>query len=59
MDLESFDKMKRFENGEVDVMGSSSTVDLELDVLEPSTGVGKSFSQPIFYDGLTFAGRPP
>jgi general L-amino acid transport system substrate-binding protein len=44
--------------GSVDVLSRLTTVTLSSDILEPITGVGFSFSQPIFYDGLTFGGIP-
>ena len=59
IDLETFDRLARFENGDVDILASGESVDLETDVLESTSGVGKTFSQPTFYDGLTFAGRAP
>jgi hypothetical protein len=46
-------------NGDVDVLSRLTTVTASRDILEPTAGVGFSFSQPHFYDGLTFGGIPP
>jgi len=45
--------------GQVDVLSRITTVTLARDVNEPDAGVGFSFSQPDFYDGLSFGGIPP
>ena len=43
---------------EVDVLSRITTVTLSRDVNETAVGVGFSFSQPTFYDGMTFGGVP-
>ena len=58
-DLSATERFQALEAGDVDVLSRLTTDNLERDVLEPSTGVGFSFSQPDFYDGLTFGGIPP
>ena len=44
-------------NDDVDML-SVVPKNLENDVKEPVTNVGYSFTKPVFYDGLYFAGRP-
>lgn len=58
-DLPAADRFVALENGDVDVLSRLTTVTLSRDINEPSAGVGFSFSQPNFYDGLTFGGVPP
>jgi general L-amino acid transport system substrate-binding protein len=58
-DLSGAERFERLQNGDVDVLSRITTANLERDVLEPSTGVGFSFSLPTFYDGLTFGGQAP
>jgi general L-amino acid transport system substrate-binding protein len=58
-DLSASDRFIALAEGEVDVLSRLTTVTLERDILEPSAGVGFTFSQPNFYDGLIFGGIPP
>lgn len=58
-DLPASERFEALDNGNVDVLSRLTTVTLSRDINEPSTGVGFSFSQPYFYDGLTFGGIPP
>jgi hypothetical protein len=58
-DLPASERFQALQDGDVDVLSRLTTVTLSRDVLEPNTGVGFSFSQPKFYDGLTFGGIPP
>ena len=58
-DLSASDRFLTLAEGDVDVLSRLTTVTVERDILEPSTGVGFAFSQPNFYDGLTFGGIPP
>ena len=44
--------------GDVDVLSRITTYTLERDVFEPTTMQGFMFSQPVFYDGLSFGGVP-
>ena len=57
--LSATDRFIALQQGDVDVLSRITTVTLERDVLEPSTGQGFSFAQPNFYDGLSFGGIPP
>lgn len=59
IDLPATTRFQALQNGDVDVLSRLTTVTLARDVLEPNTAVGFSFSQPNFYDGLTFGGIPP
>jgi len=45
--------------GEIDVLSRITTITMERDVREPSTGVGFSYSLPTFHDEIHFSGRPP
>jgi hypothetical protein len=58
-DLPASERFQALQNGDVEVLSRLTTLTLSRDVLEPNTGVGFSFSQPNFYDGLTFGGIPP
>jgi hypothetical protein len=58
-DLPASVRFQELQEGKVDVLSRLTTVTLSRDVKEPATGVGFQFSQPNFYDGLTFAGVPP
>ncbi|CAB9520747.1 Putative amino-acid ABC transporter-binding protein YhdW [Seminavis robusta] len=44
--------------GKVDVLSRITTYNFERDVSEPTSMTGFSFSQPVFYDGLSFGGLP-
>jgi len=57
--LPATDRFVALATGQVDVLSRITTVTLSRDVNEPSSGVGFSFSQPDFYDGLSFGGIPP
>jgi general L-amino acid transport system substrate-binding protein len=57
-DLPASERFQSLQNGEVDILSRLTTVNLLRDVLEPNTGVGFSFTQPNFYEGLTFGGIP-
>jgi ABC-type amino acid transport substrate-binding protein len=56
-DLTEAERFVKLQNGDVDVLSRITVATLEGDVLEPSTGVGFSYSQPTFYDGLAFGGE--
>jgi ABC-type amino acid transport substrate-binding protein len=56
-DLSESERFVKLQNGDVDVLSRITVATLQADVLEPSTGVGFSFSQPTFYDGLAFGGE--
>ncbi|CAB9530944.1 Putative amino-acid ABC transporter-binding protein YhdW [Seminavis robusta] len=43
-------------HGKVDVLSRITTYSFERDVQEPTSMTGFSFSQPVFYDGLSFGG---
>lgn len=58
-DLSAAQRFNALADGDVDVLSRITTVTLARDVLEPSAETGFSFSQPNFYDGLSFGGRPP
>jgi general L-amino acid transport system substrate-binding protein len=57
-DLPASVRFFELQQGAVDVLSRITTVTLERDVREPNVGVGFSFSQPTFYDGMTFGGVP-
>ena len=59
IDLAASERFQSLQNGEVDLLSRLTTVTLERDVLESTTGVGFSFTQPNFFDGLSFGGIPP
>jgi ABC-type amino acid transport substrate-binding protein len=58
-DLSASVRFQALEQGDVDVLSRLTTDTLHGDVREPTTGTGFAFSQPDFYDGLTFGGIPP
>lgn len=58
-DLSASERFIALGSGDVDVLSRLTTVTLERDVNEPATGQGFTFTQPNFYDGLTFGGIPP
>ena len=58
-DLPASERFQALASGDVDVLSRLTTLTLSRDVNESTTGEGFSFSQPNFYDGLTFGGTPP
>jgi len=58
-DLSASERFIALANGDVDVLSRLTTVTLSRDVNEDATGQGFHFSQPNFYDGMTFGGIPP
>ena len=58
-DLSATERFIALENGTVDLLSRITTDNFQRDVDEPTTGVGFSFSQINFYDGLLFGGIPP
>lgn len=58
-DLPASERFQALQDGTVDVLSRLTTVTLSRDVKETATNVGFQFSQPNFYDGLTFGGIPP
>lgn len=58
-DLPATERFVALQNGNVDVLARITTLTLERDVFEPNAGAGLTFSQPNFYDGLSFGGIPP
>lgn len=57
--LPATDRFLALAEGRVDVLCRITTITEERDNLEPSANVGFTFSQPNFYDGLSFGGIPP
>ena len=53
------DRFTALQSGRVDVLARVSTITMERDVLEPTTGSGFTFSTPNFHDEIRFAGTPP
>jgi len=51
------DRFVKLNNGDVDMLASTTTVTLERDVKEPTTGQGFAFSTPMFHDQIRFVGR--
>jgi ABC-type amino acid transport substrate-binding protein len=58
VDLPATERFQALKNGDVDLLSRITTLTLQRDVQEPTTGVGFEFTSPIFYDGLTFGGIP-
>jgi ABC-type amino acid transport substrate-binding protein len=58
VDLLATDRFLALANGEIDLLSRITTVTLERDVQEPTTGEGFTFSLPVFYDHLAFGGIP-
>jgi hypothetical protein len=58
-DLSASERFVALAGGDVDVLPRLTTVTLERDVNESTTGQGFHFTQPNFYDGMTFGGIPP
>jgi ABC-type amino acid transport substrate-binding protein len=56
-DLPASERFVALQNGDVDLLSRLTTVTLSRDIREPATQAGFSFSQPNFYDGLTFGGK--
>lgn len=59
IDLPASERFKALQNSSVDLLSRLTTVTLSRDIREAGTEVGFAFSQPNFYDGLTFGGIPP
>ena len=57
--LPATDRFQVLSSGLVDVLSRITTHTFERDVFEPSAQVGFTFSNPNFYDGLSFGGIPP
>lgn len=57
--LPATERFKTLQEGGVDLLARITTVTMERDVYEPNAEAGFSFSQPNFYDGLSFGGIPP
>jgi ABC-type amino acid transport substrate-binding protein len=53
------DRFVALQEGRVDVLARVSTITMERDVSEPTTGKGFTFSTPNFHDEIRFAGVPP
>lgn len=51
-------RWQSLKNGNVDVLARVTTVTMERDVMESSTGQGFSFSSPTFHDSIRFIGEP-
>ena len=56
--LTSKERFIELSKGTVDVLSRVTTATFSRDVHEPASGMGFSFTQPNFYDGLTFGGIP-
>lgn len=57
--LPAVDRFTALANGNVDILSRTTTWNIERDVEEATTGIGFSFSQPNFYDGVAVGGVPP
>ena len=57
--LNPSDRFVALDAGDVDVLARVSTITMERDVLEPTTGKGFTFSPPNFHDEIRFAGVAP
>eukprot|EP00934_Nitzschia_sp_Nitz4_P001019 Nitzschia sp. Nitz4//scaffold52_size167869//146596//149872//NITZ4_002295-RA/size167869-snap-gene-0.216-mRNA-1//1//CDS//3329554092//1019//frame0 len=57
--LSSKDRFVALAEGKVDILARVTTITLERDILEPSSGVGFSFSPPNFHDEFRMGGIPP
>ena len=57
-DASTTERFQLLLDGDVDVLSRITTATLSRDVQEASTGVGFAFTQPTFYDGMTFGGIP-
>lgn len=57
--LPATERFRTLQQGGVDLLARITTVTMERDVFEPNAEAGFSFSQPNFYDGLSFGGIPP
>jgi hypothetical protein len=57
-ELSGTERFLSLENGDVDVLSRITTVNFPRDVKENTSQAGFSFSQPNFYDGLSFGGIP-
>jgi hypothetical protein len=57
--LSPTDRFVALAAGRVDVLARVSTVTMERDVAESTTGKGFTFSPPNFHDEIHFAGVPP
>ena len=58
VDLPATERFHALQSGDVDLLSRITTLTLQRDVKEPTTGEGFEFTSPIFYDGLTFGGIP-
>lgn len=58
VDLDAQERFSALVDGTVDVLSRLTTVNLQRDVLEATTGVGFDFTVPNYYDGLSFGGVP-
>jgi len=47
----------KLKDGTIDLLARTTTVTMERDVSETTTGVGFTFSTPMFHDQIRFAGR--
>jgi hypothetical protein len=54
--LSSAQRFNGLATGEVDVLSRATTHTLARDILEPTSQVGFTFSDPTYYDGLTYGG---
>ena len=59
IDLADGDAFESLADGTIDLLSGGFAVSPELDFMEPSTGLGFTFSSPIYYDGLAFGGKSP
>jgi len=57
--LPATDRFEALASGLVDVLSRITTHTFERDVLETTSQTGFTFTQPNFYDGLSFGGIPP
>jgi general L-amino acid transport system substrate-binding protein len=58
-DLSHAERFVALAAGDVDVLSRFTTVTLDRDVYESASRQGFHFTQPNFYDGMTFGGVPP
>ena len=59
VEVDAKDRFISLKTGQVDLLSGSTTFSLTHDVKESTSGAGFSFTQPYFYNGLSFGGIPP
>ena len=59
VDLPTADRFIALATGMVDVLASVTTITLDRDIEEQTSRTGFSFSQPYYYEGLSFGAIKP